>query len=191
MIFIDKMKNLKVYKTPMFLPTLDNDKKKHSAAILLTPNSASSKKILSNNTLLVNKLRFASYYLERDISYYINSKIVEEATGNDNYSIYQLLTEITASEKSKLPDSKFGLPEKRKYPLDTEARVRSAIKFFNYVSKEDEKELADNIIKAIKKYDIKVSIGDKNRLKKYYTGVKESVINESGEDIFYEDTKDA
>lgn len=190
MIFIDKMKNLKVYKTPMFLPTLDNDKKKHSAAILLTPNSASSKKILSNNTLLVNQLRFASYYLERDISYYINSKIVEEATGNDNYSIYQLLTEITASEKSKLSDSEFGLPEKRKYPLDTEARVRSAIKFFNYVSKEDEKELADNIIKAIKKYDIKVTIGEKNRLKKYYTGVKESVINESGEDIFYEDTKD-
>ena len=34
MIFIDQMKNLKIYKRPMFLPTLETDKKKHSAVFL-------------------------------------------------------------------------------------------------------------------------------------------------------------
>ena len=41
MIFIDDMKNLKIYKTQMFLPTLDADKKKGSAILLLTPNQQS------------------------------------------------------------------------------------------------------------------------------------------------------
>ena len=60
MIFLDQMKNMKIYKRPMFLPTLDNDKKKHSAILLLTPNYESSKRLM-NHPLTVNRLRYQSY----------------------------------------------------------------------------------------------------------------------------------
>ncbi len=76
---------------------------------------------------------------------------------------------VMESTRSELPDSAFGIPEERKYPLDTEARVRSAIKFFNYVDARYEKQLAENILKAMKKFNItNVNVGEKNRFKKYY-----------------------
>ena len=81
MIFMNKMKNLKIYKTTMFLPTLENDKKKGSAILLLTPNYDSSKRLLTY-PLFVNKLRFSSYYIEKDVSYYINAKKVKEVEDN-------------------------------------------------------------------------------------------------------------
>ena len=83
MILIDKMKNMKIYKTQMFLPTLANDKKKQSAIFLLTPNYTSSKSIM-NSPLFVNKLRYSSYYLERNLSYYIDSKYIEDTDEDQN-----------------------------------------------------------------------------------------------------------
>ena len=73
MIFIDKVKNFKIYKSPLFLPTLERDKKKKSAILMMTPSYTSSKKILLH-PMLINKLRFSSYYLDKDVYYYINSK---------------------------------------------------------------------------------------------------------------------
>lgn len=67
MIFIDQMKNLKIYKTPMFLPTLEKDKKRKSLIFLMTPNYNSSKKLL-DFPLFVNKLRFSSYFIDKDVS---------------------------------------------------------------------------------------------------------------------------
>lgn len=180
MIFVDQMKNLKIYKKPMFLPTLETDKKKHSAVFLLTPNYESSKRLM-NHPMIVNRNRFQSYYLEPDLSYYISGKVnkkvikeeyVRECTVED---IYQNLCEMSSKERNRLKSNQFGLPSKRKYPLDTEKHVRSAVRFFNYVDKEDEEELANNIIKAIKRFDIKISIGENNRLSNYY----QSNVNEA------------
>lgn len=181
MIFIDKMKNLKIYRTPMFLPTLERDKKKKSSIFLMTPNYESSKKLI-NNPLFINKLRFASYFIDRDVSYYINSKSIKKVDNEfDNldesvvFENYINLIEMSSEERNKLKDSDFGLPEKRKYPLDTPDRVRSAVKFFNYCSEDEEKELSDNIIKAIKRFNLDINMSDKNRLSKYYTNKNESV----------------
>lgn len=70
--------------------------------------------------------------------------------------------------RSELPDDVFGIPEKRKFPMPDEKHVRSAIKFFNYVEKKYEKELATNIITNMEKYGISKSVvGEKNRLRKY------------------------
>ena len=185
MIFVDKMKNLKIYKKPFFLPTLLKDKKKKSVILLLTPNYISSKNLM-NSPLTINKLRYQSYYMQRDVVYLMSGKTakkyeedeyVREATIEEIYQFH----EMTAKERNNLPDSAFGIPSKRKYPLDTEAHVRSAIRFFNYVDKEDEVELAGNIKKAMKKFNITdIKIGKKNRFYKYYYGedVKESVIIE-------------
>lgn len=86
------------------------------------------------------------------------------------FSKKSLLTEssLTAKKRNNLPDEVFGLPEKRKYPIPDKKHVLSAIKLFNFVDNEDEKELAENIKKKMKEYKIDNShVGEKNRLKKY------------------------
>ena len=169
MIFIDKMKNFKLYRCQSFLPTVKANKKKSSAILLMSPNYEASIRLM-NNKMFVNSNRFSSYYLEKDVSYYIGSKVLEEvdesAIINEQLEIDEILEE---TKRSELPDSAFGVPSKRKFPLDTEAHVRSAIKFFNYVDPEDEEELAKNILKAMKKFGIDdVHVSEKNRFSKYY-----------------------
>lgn len=86
------------------------------------------------------------------------------------FSKKSLVTEssLTAKKRNNLPDEVFGLPEKRKYPMPDKKHVLSAIKLFNFVDNEDEKELAENIKKKMKEYKIDNShVGEKNRLKKY------------------------
>jgi hypothetical protein len=181
MIFIDQMKNLKIYKKPMFLPTSgEYDKKKKSAIFLLTPNFQSSKDLI-NSPMTINRQRFQSYYLERDVSYFMSGKL-KKADLEESYvrelpdqEIYQSLLEITAKEREQLKDSDFGIPSKRKYPLTTQDQIRDAIRYFDYCKKEDEKELAENINKALKKNKMSVTIGKNNRFYKYYnTTVKEA-----------------
>ena len=87
---------------------------------------------------------------------------------------------LTAADRKALKDSDYGLPKLRKYPMPDESHVRSAIRFFNHVSKEDEAELARNIKKKIKAYGMSVEVGEDNRFSKYYKGSKNesSLINE-------------
>lgn len=176
MIFIDKMKNFKIYRTKTFLPTIPTDKKKWSAILLMTPNYESSRELM-NSELFVNNRRFASYYIEKDVSYYINKKHVEEVEESSIFGIQKELSLCLESNRSELDDSEFGIPSLRKYPLDTEKHVRSAIKFFNYVDNEHEEELANNIIKAIKKFNIdNIKYSEKNRFFNYYKDcIKESI----------------
>lgn len=62
----------------------------------------------------------------------------------------------------------FGLPELKKYPMPDKAHVLAAILMFNHVDPQHEEELARNIIKKMKEYNISFdTVGDKNRLKKY------------------------
>lgn len=66
-------------------------------------------------------------------------------------------------------DMKYGLPDKKKYPMPDRDHVLSAIKFFNYVSPADEKELAKNILARIREYGIDgINVGENNRFRKYY-----------------------
>lgn len=75
---------------------------------------------------------------------------------------------LPSKERNKLDDDVFGIPSLRKYPLNDKAHVLAAIRMFNYVDRKHEKELAHNIIAAMKKYKIsKDIIGPKNRLQSY------------------------
>ena len=60
------------------------------------------------------------------------------------------------TKRSELPDSAFGIPEDRKYPLDTEKHVRSAIKLFGHAQESKKKALAKRIQSAARKYDITI-----------------------------------
>lgn len=67
--------------------------------------------------------------------------------------------------------NKYGIPELKKFPMPDREHVKSAIRFFNYVSPQYEKELAHNIIERIKEYHMTdISVGPDNRFGKYWTG---------------------
>ena len=66
--------------------------------------------------------------------------------------------------------NKYGVPAQKKFPMPDADHVRSAIKFFNYVSPQYEKILARAILRRAKEYGVdlsEMSIGDENRFKKY------------------------
>ena len=75
---------------------------------------------------------------------------------------------LSTKDRNKLKKATFGLPEERKYPLNDARHVISAITYFNKCDPEDEKELAININKAIKKFHLDPTVSEKNRFSKYY-----------------------
>jgi hypothetical protein len=83
---------------------------------------------------------------------------------------------LTAAQRKALPDSAFGLPSLRKYPLIVKDEngenewnhLRDAIAFFHMCKDEKQrKELATNIAKVIKEYDLDIQISEKNAIRKY------------------------
>ena len=66
MYFLDEIIKNKVTRKKVLLPLNGNDKKKGSIAFLLAPNLESSKKIISDQTLVKSKYFFSS--LEIDIT---------------------------------------------------------------------------------------------------------------------------
>lgn len=79
---------------------------------------------------------------------------------------------MTAAERRSLRDDQFGLPSKRKYPLHDKEHVSDAIAYFRFCPPEDRDELARNIIKAIRKFHMDVTITKGNPFEKYYPKAK-------------------
>ena len=126
-------------------------------------------------------------YLSEGVDQVLN--VLSESIPVSNYkdqlalvAIHQYFTEKTlkAKDRKALDESEFGIPSLRKYPIPDKAHVKAAIQRFNYVDSKHEKELADNIIKAMKKFNMMndIEVGEKNRFKKYldnsYKEFKES-----------------
>lgn len=83
---------------------------------------------------------------------------------------------LTVAQKKALPDNAFGLPKVRKYPLITKdengeydwSHLRDAIAYFHCCKDEaSKKELAENIAKTIKKYNVDITISENNKIRKY------------------------
>lgn len=81
---------------------------------------------------------------------------------------------VSEAKRSELPDSSFGIPEDRKYPLDTEQHVRSAIKLFGHAEESKKKSLAKRIRAAAKRYDI--SIPETTQCYKYLNEAMADII---------------
>ena len=170
MINPNKIRPLKIYKVECFLPTLETDKKHGSVITMLSPSYEASK-FLMNNPMFVNKKRFESYYLDRDVSFLIGSTKIEEI--EESY--------INEMKRSELPDSAFGIPESRKYPLETEKHVRSAIKLFGHCPDGKRKELAKRIARKAKEYGIEIP--QTTQVYKCLHEDDESIITESDDFI--------
>ena len=83
---------------------------------------------------------------------------------------------LTTEERNKLPDSAFGIPSERKYPLIDKGHVLSAISYFHSYegSAENKALLARNIYKAAKKY--KIELNPDSEFIQYYKGLSESIM---------------
>ena len=119
---------------------------------------------------------------------------VEELTKNNFWNNNAMLPEqvidnitdiiFNETKRSNLPDSAFGIPEDRKYPLDTKAHVKSAIKLFGHAEESKKKSLAIRIRDAAKKYDI--SIPETTQCYKYLSegGISETIPDNVNTIIF-------
>lgn len=86
-ILIDDLKNNKLYRKKMYIPSDPKNKRKHSVIFLMTPDYMSSVKAMSN-PMFINNRRYESYYTEKNITFVLseNNKLIQ----NDD--------EITAAE---------------------------------------------------------------------------------------------
>ena len=104
--------------------------------------------------------------------------------GNIVKTLSKIIFEADLSyyDRQRLLPSDFGVPEKRKYPLHDEEHVRAAIRLFNNCDPDDEKQLAQAIIKRINRFGImNIKASASNRFRKYYdpeNNKKKNVIHE-------------
>lgn len=87
-----------------------------------------------------------------------------------SYMTFNTLLEekLSTKERNQLPDSEFGIPSQRRFPLHDKTHVEASIRLFGHVDQEHEEELARNIIKKMHEYDIPMdTVSKNNRLYKY------------------------
>ena len=87
-------------------------------------------------------------------------------------------------KRSDLPDSAFGIPEDRKFPLDTEQHVKSAIHLFGHAEESKKKSLAKRINSAAKKYDIRIP--ETTQVYKYLNESVNEIIPDGIENIIFD-----
>ena len=181
--YLDEIRNDTLYRRKFFLPINEKDKR-HNSLIFLLSNSFMGSYELRNNPFAINANKsFISYYMEPNVKYYMN---IQENTLVSQYENLDLIDEdveifgeFVVSE-AKDDDKNYGLPDLKKYPMPDAQHVKSAIKFFNYVDKEHEEQLANAIKRNIKKFGIeKINVGSKNRFSKYAKSMKQVNIIES------------
>ena len=116
--------------------------------------------------------------LNDQLNDWIQTTIKKEAANGINLSygnIYDQIMEAYFNDESVRHSddedpNKYGIPSLKKYPMPDAKHVRSAIKFFNYVTPAHEKELANAILNRMHEYDLTfedISVGEDNRFSKY------------------------
>lgn len=75
---------------------------------------------------------------------------------------------LTMRERGNLPDSEYGLPEVKKYPLTDKEHVLKAIQYFGSCPDKQMHILAANINKKIKQFKMNVNVSETNKFYKYY-----------------------
>lgn len=63
---------------------------------------------------------------------------------------------LDAAERRALPDSAFGIPELREFPMPDAAHVRSAESYFHYAPDEYKPALARRILQKARLYGVEV-----------------------------------
>lgn len=122
--------------------------------------------------------KIISMYKATDNSGLIINKYIKTADPMVLYRYSKSLREdaLTVKERDNIDDKDFGIPSKRKYPLNDKSHVLAAIRMFNKCDPEDEEVLARNIINKINHFKIfDINVGKDNRFSKYYN-IKETYL---------------
>lgn len=134
--------------------------------------------INKRNTLAIDMYKKWNWevYREDDSSFYLKAPGITytmEGYGflPSTFAAMVPVTEqrLTAADRKKLSDKDYGIPSLRKYPMPDKKHVISAIQYFNKVEPKYETELARNILKKVKEFDMEevVSVSPDNRFSKY------------------------
>lgn len=102
----------------------------------------------------------------------IESSGIGNLTGADAEAVFEKIKKDSEKVVSHADDGNgiyYGIPEQKKFPLDTRAHVVSAVKFFNWAEPQYRKELATRLIAKIKEYNIKLSPTLTNKFYNYYS----------------------
>lgn len=92
---------------------------------------------------------------------------------------------LSSKDRKELSDSDYGIPELRKYPLTDKKHVSAAITYFNKCEKKYQPELARNIIKKIKQYDMHPEVSKDNDFYPYYQDyLKQQGSDRVSEEVF-------
>lgn len=90
------------------------------------------------------------------------------------------MAKLTSEQRKNLPDDQFGLPSEKAFPMPDESHVRSAIAYFHTCPPKKRKELASNINRMAKKYNMKIKLKKYSAFRPY---ADRSIIEESAEYI--------
>lgn len=63
---------------------------------------------------------------------------------------------LSYEEKKELPDSVFGLPDRREYPMPDAAHVRAAEAYFRYCTDDLKPQLARAILARAREYGVSI-----------------------------------
>ena len=150
-LYLEDIKELKIYRNRFFLPIDRSNRKKGAAVFLLTKSIDDSCNLMTKYPIFINLHTYISYYLERDVTLYLN-----ESVFHINDDLETLQESLSKKERDEIPDDEFGLPEERKFPLDTPEHVKSAIRLFGHCPEEKKPLLAKRIMTAAEKFGIEV-----------------------------------
>src|SRR5574344_1617017 len=134
-IHVHELKSLRMYSSnnKLYIPLNEKNNKKGSAIFLLTPEIKSSINLINNN-MVINRNWFQSYYIEKSINTILtNENYIQKFINDSDSFIDRLIVEdkLPTKARNELPEKVFGIPDKRKYPLNDEEHVRAAIRMFN------------------------------------------------------------
>ena len=169
-VFLDNLKYMRLYRTQIYLP-VKMESRKTGSLIFLFSNNPDTASLLMNHPKTININSFMSYYVEKNVNLYLN----------ENTKYWGLEESISAKERREIPVDKFGLPEERKYPLDTPEHVRSAIKLFGHCEEDKKHQLAVRIMKAAKKFNIEIKEDTEVYKYAHMKSIKEEMLNEEVE----------
>lgn len=130
MIFINELKNMKLYRKKFYLPRGKENKRKSQAAIILSPNIESSEYIM-NHKLLMQPNFYNSYYIEKNVSLFINEQSLYECASNFEDDNYVSLNENDSNMNSRyLEDSKISFKGDELFLLSNLDLVKSILSFY-------------------------------------------------------------
>lgn len=167
---IDRIKSMRLYKSPIFYPIGPNNKTKNSVLFILSKNINSTCKFLVNNRFLINNNRFVSYYIERQYNYILKNILSESFTEDLFNNREQTMVEMGLNSDHGVDD-----PILNDYFIKTKDTVLYYPDAVDKIIFSEEFSIIQNYSNIFKKFLYSERIKNQKQLVNIYKQVKEKV----------------